>query len=207
MKRFSALVFALVLAALPALGSDSPEVLGEVADGVYTNKVMGAEAKFSGKWRVLSREEIAVIAGAASTLSPEEKEIMESSLPIFAAVYGDGIMNINITTDKISDIGKAVIEASSDLFVKMFQDRAAESIRNSNEGPDTEDLKVEKVTLLFLGEECPGAAVTSKYRGIPMYQKQAMLITENYIFNVTATSIIEDKTDYMLSLFLKSDSN
>ena len=207
MKKAAVLALVLVLCALPVWGTDSEDILGEIDGSIYRNMVMGAEAKFGDKWRLLSREEIAALAGAVSSTSPGVKEILEKNIPLFVAMAGGGIMNVNITIDSINDAGRALIATSRDLFADLFMDRAAEGMKRSNEQQGLEDSVIKKITVRFLDEECPALSMTATYRKVPMFQKQVMFLTNNYIFNVTATSVASDKTDEILSLFLKSDSN
>ena len=206
-KVFLVVAVCAALFAVPALALESEDILGENNNGVYTNKVMGAEAKFSKDWKIFTPREIAALTGAISSTTPTAKEILENNSPFFLAITGDGMSNINITADTLNPTGKALIAESRDLFVEIRMNVAVEGIRRANSANKLENVAIERVSVNFLDEKCPAVLVTGTYRDITMYQKQVMFLTENYIFNVTATSVGKDRTEDMLSLFRKSDSN
>ncbi len=68
------------------------DIYGEVKDGVYTNKTLGAEAYFNDKWQILSSEEIAVLMGYVSTL-PTSKDMENIESPSFYAASKDRLGN------------------------------------------------------------------------------------------------------------------
>ena len=207
MKKFMLVVAFCVALCGAAAAEEADDVLGESRDGVYTNKVMGAEAKFGKDWKIFSRNEIAAIGGAVSSTSPTAKEMLEKSMTFFLAATLDGTRNINITADEINTMGKALIVESKDLFVEMHMNMAMEGMRSANSANDLEDFVVERDSVNFLDEQRPAVRMTGTYRKIPMYQKQVMFLAENYILNITATSVGKDRTDEMLSMFHKTAGN
>lgn len=202
MKKFVVAVMLVAVLCAGAFAEESADIFGENHDKTYTNTVMGATAAFGKNWKIFSREEIAAFARAMSSSSSlTEKEILDNNLPLFVATLGEGIMNVNITVDRIDPMSKALIAKSRDMFVELFSEHAAASLVRANTESGIKDINVKKVTLFFLGAGCPGVYMTAKARDIPIFQKQAIHITEDYIFYVTATSLIKDKTDDILNRF------
>ena len=203
MKKFFVVALFCVLLSATAWAYESDDILGETRDGTYTNTVMGAEAHFNQKWKVLSREEISALAGSISSASPTAKEILEKNLPVFVAVAGGGLLNVNITIDRLNEASKALIAMSSDLFVDMFMNRAAAGMASANKANGFEDSNIEIVKVRFLETECPGLFMTAKTHDMPVFQRQVMYRTDDYIFNVTFTSVGGNMTDGMLGMFRK----
>lgn len=186
-----------------AFGSEDVYILGETKDEIYTNFALGIEGNFAG-WRILSSKEIAALLGSASSSSPTFEQYTNGSVPVFAAVAGDGFTNVNIV---ITHLGAETVKLLSDpdgTFMDIFMDRSAQGLRQANAEMGADDLSVERVKARFAGEDYPGLFMQARFKSIVQYQKQAICIKGEYQYTITATCIGKDITDDVLAVFRKA---
>lgn len=202
MKKF--LVFALVMLMLftgQSYGDSKTEIYGEVKDGVYRNKTLGAEAYFSENWQIFSREQIAALMGNAAESSETLRNMEGVQTPTFYAASTDGLANINIVVNNIGVIGHMMTPEYEKTAADEIFKNAADNIKKiySEMGVEESDLKQTEVN--FTGRKHHGFYYSSKTKGVSMYQKQVVCFRGEYMYMITATSVVADITDNLLGMF------
>lgn len=199
MRKF--LLFMLVILSAFTCESyayDSADIYGEMKDGRYTNKVLGAEAYFGKGWNIISREELSIQMGKAagsSSFLGKLKDAAETSL-IFIASDKKGTLGIiigfaEIKTESSDKFAENVINGINKNSPKLFSEMGIT------------DYSCENITADFLDSECPGVMVVLTRGNAVLYQKEIVYITGRYCFVLNASSLNYDETDKILSMFQK----
>lgn len=189
-----------------AAETDDAYFTGEVKDGLYINRALGAEAYFDDNWRVLSQKDIAAVMGLAASSSPTLEELMQKHIPVFMVVTKDGTANINIVLVKLgAQIAEILINAGEDsALMDMYIGGAVQGVSKSYTEMGLKDFTVERAKVKFLGSEHPGVSSTAQiHQIIPQYQKQVMCFSGEYAVTMTVTSLGSDRTDDILAMFRK----
>ena len=178
-------------------------IYGEVENGLYTNKNLGAEAYFSENWHILSREEIEKIMGVASSKSSTLKDMndVNPQTPSFYAAAKDGSANINILVINLGVIGRSVTPERTKEFVDQIIDNAADTMKKIFAEMGAIDYTTKKIDVDFLGSKNYGMYSVSELNGLKMYQKEIILPRGEYAYIITATSMFFDITDDLLAMF------
>lgn len=186
-----------------AADSDNAYIIGEVKDGVYTNRAMGAEAHFGDDWYIMSREEIAMVMGITTSLSPTLEELTNGNTPVFYAIMRNGQANLNITIANIGSAGKLLTDPDS-VFMNIFMENVSQNLAKVYTEMGAENFKLTRIKTSFLGSEYPGFYMTSTInKSVTQYQKQVFCIKGEYEFIVTSSSTVNDITDDALAMFRK----
>ena len=186
--------------------SDYTQITGEIKDGLYINRTLGAEAYFDENWRVLSRKDIATLTGAAASDSPALEELTSGAMPVFCVSTKDGRANINITVIHLG-VSASLLSDPDSVFMDMFAESARNGAANVLTEMGIKDFTAERMKTSFLGEEYHSVYSTSKLNGfINQYQKLVICIRGEYSITVTATSLGRDAIDEMLSMFRRIGS-
>ena len=184
--------------------ADTAYYTGEVKDGVYINRAIGAEAYFDDNWRVLSQKDIAALMGLAASSSPTLEELVKRNMPVFVVAAKDGTANVNIVIVKV---GAQMMELLSDpdsVFMDMFIGGAEQGVSKMYTEMGVKDFTVERIKTKFLGTEHPGVFSKAQVNQlITQYQKQVVCFSGEYAITLTVTSLVTDKTDDMLAMFRK----
>ena len=199
----SLIILVLVFVNVSSLyAAGNSDIYGEFKNGVYTNKILGAEAYFSENWRILSSEEIEKIMGAVSSKSSTLKD-QNPQIPSFYAAAKDGSANINIVITNMGVMGRAITPERTKEFVDQVLDNIAGTLEKIFSELGAEDYKNEKISVNFLGSKNYGMYSVSEVNGVKMYQKEIILPRGEYAYMLTATSIFFDITDDLLNMFHK----
>lgn len=199
MRKF--LLFMLVILSAFTCESyayDLADIYGEMKEGRYTNKVLGAEAYFGESWNITSREELSIrmrkAAGSSSFLG-ELKDAAETSLIFIAS-------DKKRTSGVI--IGFAEIETeSSDKFAEKIIDGINRNSPKLFSEMGITDYTCENITADFLDSECPGVMAVLMYGNAVLYQKEIIYVTGRYCFVLNASSLNYNETDKILLMFQK----
>ena len=188
-----------------AWAQNDADVMGEIRGTSYLNKAMGAEASFNNGWRLMGVKEASALVGAVVKDVPSLAQVLKSNIPVFVAMAQDGTANLTVNVGKISVAETLMIAASKDAFVNEYYDRASADLIKSYAAMGFTDVRNTKEAVRFLGQEHPGMRITSRTQNGPMYQKQVLYFTDDYLFNITATSRLFDVTDELLDMFKASE--
>lgn len=218
MKRLSAILLSLIFlfsltgAGSPILGGDPEPTsapgfvtdalfsLGTINGDVYENPYIGYGCKLEG-WTYADAEYIATINNISGTIiSSDALEALRNSgtFTDMMANSPDGNLSVNVQYQNIEKTyGPALAAYPLDKFLELVAPNMAPVLEQSG----FQDVQVEAGTVLLGGVEHPGLILTSKFTGIPCYQKEACIRTEEYLIFVTVSSFYEDKTDELLTYF------
>ena len=194
-----------------AAETDKVYITGEVKDGVYTNRAIGAEIYLDDSWRILSMKEIAALNSAAlksieNLSSPTLEELTNGDLPVLYAVTEDFADSINITITNIgAGVGDFLADPDSRAILDEMMEDMAKNMREANSAMGVNST-VNTIRVNFAGAERAGLSVkTMVTETRPMYQKQIMCFKGEYLFQVTVNSKNRDITDDILSMFRRTE--
>ena len=189
-------------------GAAGKEFYGEMKDGTYTNKILGAEIYFSDNWKVLSSDAQEDIKSKASSMSQTYKEITENndqSQAILHVEAKDGSANVVIALMNMGVFGIAFSRTSGNELKELLDpvlDLTANTVSKAYKEMGFNDCVTDKQTVNFLGTEYPCLHIIVKMNGIDiLHQKQVICLRGEYGYMVTVTSVLYDITDDLLSMF------
>lgn len=212
MKKFYAVPVCLVCMFFMASSAlsmtpDEIKILGSMNNGTYTNETLGLTVSFDAeRWRMMTEEEMLEIM---KTKLPDNLSEMDKALkyhvPVFQAVTTKGSLNVNIT---VNDIGMASTVASwnPSVFLKSFLGGMSRTLEKSYHDSGMEDVSFDITIVNFIGSEHHVLHSKMKYRNVPMYQKQVAVLAGKYVYLISATSLITDRTDEILAMFFKTEA-
>lgn len=204
------LVFAFSIA--PSAFSMTPEeikLLGHTENGIYVNATLGIEADFSGKnWRIMPEEDVIAFVNMKNVISDDTSAMdkaVKYHIPVLQTITKDGSVNINLTVSSLGGMG-GFAAMYPEEFMSGFLGGMALRIKKSHVESGMQDVNINVVKMEFLGEEHSGLYSAMKYKGIPMYQRTAAIVSGNYAYVINVTSVADDKTLENLKIFRKTES-
>lgn len=219
MKRLSAFLLSLVFlfsltgAGSPVLSGDPEPTsapdgivtealfsLGTINGDVYENSYIGYGCKLEG-WTYADAEYIATLNNVSGIImSSDAQEALRNSgtYTDMMATSPDGNSSVNIQYQNIEKTyGPAIANYPLDKFLELVAPNMPSVLEQSG----FQDVQVEAGSVPLGGSEHPGLIITSKFAGIPCYQKEACIRTKEYMIFVCVSSFYEDKTDELLTYF------
>jgi hypothetical protein len=184
-------------------GAAGKEFYGEMKDGTYTNKILGAEIHFSDNWKVLSSDAQKDIHSKASSMSKTYKDITENndqSQTILHVEANDGSANVVIALMNMGVFGIAFSRTKE--LLDPILDLTANNVSKMYKEMGFNECVTDKQTVNFLGTEYPCLHIIVKMNGIDiLHQKEVMCLSGEYGYMVTVTSVLYDITDDLLNMF------
>ncbi|SFG49033.1 hypothetical protein [Oribacterium sp. WCC10] len=170
--------------------------VGEVKNDVYENEYCGYSVGLPKGFKYLDAKGVAEIDGSSEEFIKDKDAVLKSidkgnTVIVAYAEDSGGYNNVNIGLAKY---GTSLGISEKELYDETISDIKAEF---EEMGFTITDIDVVKATIA--GEEHYIIDTKAKLSGYNMYQKQAMLMGEDYAMCVTATSFDDDITDDMLA--------
>lgn len=218
MKRLFAFLLSLVLlfsltgAGTPVLGGDPEPAsdsgfttealfsLGTINGDVYENPYIGYGCKLE-NWTYADAEYIAQINNLSGVLmsSDIQKAMRESGA--FTEMLATSPDKLSSVTIQYQDITATYGEAFSVISLDTFVELVAPMMPSALEQAGYKDVSVEAGVVKLGGDDHPGFIIHSSYFGMPCYQKEACIKTDDYMVFICVSSFTEDHTDELLSYF------
>lgn len=174
--------------------------VGSVKDGLYENTFYNIAFRAPEDWTCMSQDEIWELNG----WDPEED--LQEQLEERMSDYGHFIEMMaskgTELTVKVS-VDNAAVMQDPDISEEDY----ARATRVDAEGQlgeaGCDELLVEDIYELFMGEEHYGFHIYAELNGMKMYQKEIYIKNGIYFLVVTASSTNEDVTDDLLAMFYR----
>jgi hypothetical protein len=228
MKKWIALILALVLAlSMTACGEtesvagkvepqeetelvESPVTMGRLEGGTYINEYTGYGCDLDSSWTFYTAEELQELPGnVKEILAGTEIGDSINTLAQFMDVMAENVdmlTTMNVVYQKLSmqeRLGYALLtdEEILDEVLKL-KDSMIESFAQA--GMEVESM--EETTVTFLGKERPALRTVATNNGVPQYTLQVFdFRLGQYSVTLTATSFIDDNTQWVLDQFHSVD--
>lgn len=227
MKKMFALLLALSLllcgcgAQAPEAGEVTPQAeasapqtqpeekalsVGRIEGGVYTNTYAGIGCELDENWSIYSAEELQELPDFVqdSVAGSDMEALMEEYSQIFdlQAENVNDLLAVNIVYTKIGMQERLAYASLNEEETVDATLKQKDMIAESYAAAGMEVESIEKVTVMFLGEEHYGIRTVAQSQGIPIYMLQVMDFDLGaYGVNITATSYMEDNAQSVLDLF------
>ena len=229
MKKFAAMLMALMLLAMTACGQQAPEQtggtvepgaqpdpsvtgqvdtaapdgdapeMGSVNGGTYTNEFAGIGCTLDETWVFYTEEQIAEINGFLTDGTSDED--MKKLME-----ENQSVQDMYATsTDGLMTMN-VVFQNMGLLFgttmsAQEYAELSAQQLPDAMTTYGFENVTAAVTTAEFAGAECPAVALTATVQDTPMYELVICLKQGNYIYCVTLCSYTEDVTAQMAALF------
>ena len=187
------------------------KILGRMENGTYTNDALGLKVYFDPeKWNILTEKEILnfrkVTLPSSSDVGALERAV-KYNLPVFMVVQKKaGAMNVNLSLTDVGRLGELV--SHQPTFIEGFLRGLSGKISRSMQNMQLDEFSVDvSETSSFLNSKHPCIYTKSSYRNVPMYQKVVALSSGRYVYQITVTTLYLDKTDDVLAMFVKTESD
>lgn len=226
MKKVIALLMALSLllcgcgAAEPVAGEVTPQTeapteaqptekpldLGRIEGGVYTNTYAGIGCSLDENWSFYSAEELQELPDTVHDAieGSDMAQVLENYVQIFdlAAENVNDLLTVNVVYTKIGMQERLLYAAQTEEQTIDTTLEQADMIAESYAQAGMEVESMEKVKVMFLGEEHFAIRTVTRGQGVPIYMLQVMDYDLGaYGVTLTATSYLEDNTQSILDMF------
>ena len=186
--------------------TEKPLSFGRIEGGTYTNTYAGIGCQLDENWSFYSAQELQELPEMVNGLieGSDAAEIMEQYPQIFdlQAENVNDLLAVNVVYTKISMQERLVYAAlnEEETIDATLQNKDLLIQSYTQAGMEVESI--EKVTVMFLGQEHTGIRTVAYSQGIPIYMLQVMDFKLGaYGMNLTATSYLEDNAQSVLDLF------
>lgn len=183
--------------------------LGRVQGGVYENEYMGISCTLDSGWEFYTAEELQELPQNVEELfAGTEAEDLMSNLQVItdmSAENAEELTSMNIMYQKMSvqerlafgsmsneDFVDAMLTAQKDVLIATY----------AQAGINVQEMY--KKTVTFCGEKRDVIYVACDVNGVPYYAIQLFDYSlGDYAVTMTVTSLVEDKTEELMTLFTK----
>ena len=173
--------------------------LGTVSGNHYENDFVGVQCDLADSWTIHGEDKLAELSGlVANSFSGEEaKKLVEenNSVFLFYAEEAETFHSINIVVTNTESYSLAMLEHKEfvDQMVAQMPALLAQSYM--------EDITCQAETFSFCGEEVYGIGISATANGIPIYERQVVILEGTYSITLTACTYFEDTTADLLGFF------
>lgn len=212
-KRVISLALALVmLMALAACGNvkgdiSTPEPedglsVGTATGSVYKSEFLGIGYELDSGWTFADQERILELNQLGTDVRGEELDEQASELETFIDMFAEDPLGVNNLQVAMTNIGflSGLIHDAGDYI-----DEEEEPLAEAMEAMGMEDVKTERLTMVFAGAESEALRITGSYMGFNVYQTMVCVMRGNYFVCVLSTCFIEDDCEEMLAKFYALD--
>ena len=189
---------------------ETAALLGAVDGNVYTNDFFGVTCTLPDDWRFYSDEEVLAQQGLAAE-NFEDTDLgdyidqfidSDSGFMVMVAEKEGGVQNVNVLVETMPGIGQYLGEQELVTAV-MHEMGLGEDGDMSALG--LEGAKMEQNTFTFGGQEHAGLCMsytdTSMGIEIPMYMQMVFLKKDDYLMQLTFTTVFEDHIADVAGMF------
>lgn len=172
--------------------------LGSVASNTYNNDFLGLSCTLPSEWTFYSEAEILKINNIAGEFYDEDvKKQLENATVIYDmyAVIAEKGYNINVNLEKLN-----VLQAAA-LNIKTTLESQIDIIKSSYENMGYTDVKIAYQKITVDGKELDALKFSAKIQGIDFYGLCFTFLKENYLANVTVSTLQTDSTSEILGYF------
>lgn len=183
--------------------SDDNFDLGNVDGNIYSNSFIDVQCEFESPWHYYSGKELAAINNITfSNLEDAVETAAKAALEngsvyiIMFAQNQDNLDSVNITLQYFG------FDITEYYTVDEMIDNSLPSLETTLTAQGVKDTEAIKSTTTFLGETVPCIEITGSINDTPLYEKQVIIIFDEYVATITAASLSgEDTTSEILDAF------
>ena len=228
MKKWIALILALVLAlSMTACGktesvagkvepqeetelAESPVTMGRLEGGTYINEYTGYGCDLDSSWTFYTAEELQELPGnVKEILAGTEIGDSINTLAQFMDVMAENVdmlTTMNVVYQKLSMQERLAYALLTDEEILDEVLKLKDSMIESFAQAGMEVESMEETTVTFLGKERPALRTVATNNGVPQYTLQVFdFRLGQYSVTLTATSFIDDNTQWVLDQFHSVD--
>ena len=207
MKFRASIIIVVTLLCSQVFAADQSYVFGSMRNGTYTNQQLGVKAYFSENWRILSHEEIARLNAFDPSASSTMEKYKTGEIPFFYAMSTDNLAHVMIFLVNLGVMGgNAMTPKESKQAIDDAAQELTKMITTSLNEAGFTDVKSKSVNVSLAGSKYAGFSTSGKKQGVDMYQKAAICHKDEYLYCVSAMSIMNDITDKLLAMFKRTGS-
>lgn len=191
--------------------ADEPSVsLGRMEGGVYTNPYAGYGCQLDAEWTFYTAEELQEIPENIGEIFADsdliDADTYLNQITDMMAENVNDLTTINVLYTKMSMQERLLYAAMSDEAVLDTVLEQKDMMVDAYQQAGYQVESMEKVTVTFLGRECPALYTVMTVEGVSYYTLQLFdYQAGQYGVTLTLASFLEDKTAQLLELFYAVD--
>ena len=176
---------------------DVEVVFGTVNNDTYENPYLGLGCTLEG-WHYYSDEELeGVNQRTKDALSDELDDLVDQNIGIMMAEQPDGMRNVNIQLQNVKNY-VSIYEMMGTHEVAV---NSLSGFQTTLEAANFTDIQLE-VAEQTIGDKTFTCILGQyKIKGVQIYFRQIWDVRDIYLVTVTATTVLEDKTEEVFSKF------
>ena len=193
------LVITLVLMMMPVQADtiETADLLGTITGETYENSFLGIGCRLEG-WHYYTDEEIEETNQITmENLAAEIRKLASENIAVMAAETADSLQNVNIQLRNVAQYTSVYNEVGLVSIAQSSLDQFKESLEAS--GMNDVDTHLDSVNIS--GEDIPGIGGSYTLSSYPIYFMQLWILRGDFLVYLTATTILEDQTEEVLSHF------
>lgn len=189
-----------------APAEDAQVSLGRMEGGVYTNTYAGFGCELDSSWTFYTAEELQELPENTAELFKDsellDSDTMLSQITDMMAENVTDLTSVNVLYTKLSMAERLAYATMTDEEILDVTLEQKDAMIAAYEQAGFQVDSMEKVTVTFLGEECPALHCAMSIEGIAYYTLQVFdYKTGQYGITTTFSSYLEDNTAGLLDLF------
>ena len=175
-------------------------MIGEKDGNSYANKVVGIRAVFPDTWTILDNEQTAQITGVVAdnfsdTALADQLRDSGSLYDLYAMTLDGSGENVNVVIQDLGVLYGIVID--EERYLSLAEDQLSTALGQMG----MEDVKLNKQSFAFAGQDRFSVLITATYNGIPVYERMVLIKSGNYMSAITAFSLDQARLDGIFDLF------
>ena len=176
---------------------DVEEMFGTVTGDTYENAFLGLGCKLEG-WHYYSDEELeGVNQRTKDALSDEFDDLVDQSIGLMMVEQPGGMQNANIQLQNV----KNYVSIYKTMGIKTVAENSISGFKLTLEAANFTDIQLE-VGEQKIGDQTFTCMIGQyKIKGVQIYFRQVWDVRDIYLVTVTATTVLEDKTEEVFSQF------
>ncbi|MBR6165342.1 MAG: hypothetical protein IKQ45_05390 [Clostridia bacterium] len=193
------LVITLVLMMMPVQADtiETADLLGTITGETYENSFLGIGCRLEG-WHYYTDEEIEETNQITmENLAAEIRKLASENIAVMVAETADSLQNVNIQLRNVAQYTSVYNEVGLVSIAQSSLDQFKESLEAS--GMNDVDTHLDSVNIS--GEDIPGIGGSYTLSSYPIYFMQLWILRGDFLVYLTATTILEDQTEEVLSHF------
>ncbi len=175
-----------------------PELsLGSTSGNRWENEFIGIGCKLDENWTFMTDEEIRELNQFTADMAGEElKEAMESADLIYdmAAMYADGVTNVNVNLEKLSGAAALIDE---ETYVGLSEGKLEEALTSMG----LENIQTSSEEITFAGKSHYCIYVEGEMSGAKLYEAVVAVKCSGYMSCISVATWGEDIIEELLGCF------
>lgn len=173
------------------------DIFGEVKNDTYENAFLGLGCTMEG-WHYYSDSEMETVnRRTKEALNNEFDELVDQNIAVMMVEKPDGTQNLNIQLQNVKNYA-SLYKASG---LQFLAESSMSAYKSTLEAAGYTDIQL-TTGVYTIGDRsytCVGGQY--KLRGVQVYFRQLWDLRDIYLATITATTLLEDKTDEIFSKF------